>query len=65
MAFGATARGNLGCPPEQYPHALAMVLDGKVQLASFVELHPLDALAGRFPMKISAAAFRCTTGTAR
>jgi 6-hydroxycyclohex-1-ene-1-carbonyl-CoA dehydrogenase len=42
MAFDASARGNWGCPPDQYPHALAMVLDGKVQLAPFVELHPLD-----------------------
>jgi len=42
MAFDATARGNWGCPPEQYPAALQLVLDGKVVLAPFVELHPLD-----------------------
>lgn len=42
MAFDATARGNWGCPPEQYPPALALVLEGKVQLQPFVELHPLD-----------------------
>ena len=42
MAFDATARGNWGCPPEQYPAALRLVLDGKVTLAPFVELHPLD-----------------------
>jgi 6-hydroxycyclohex-1-ene-1-carbonyl-CoA dehydrogenase len=42
MAFDATARGNWGCPPEQYPHALAMVLEGKVQIAPFIEMHPLE-----------------------
>jgi 6-hydroxycyclohex-1-ene-1-carbonyl-CoA dehydrogenase len=42
MAFDATARGNWGCPPEQYPAALKLVLEGKVALAPFVEKHPLD-----------------------
>ena len=42
MAFDATARGNWGCPPEQYPAALALVLEGRVVLAHFVERHPLD-----------------------
>ena len=42
MAFDATARGNWGCPPEQYPAALQLVLEGKVALAPYVELHPLD-----------------------
>jgi 6-hydroxycyclohex-1-ene-1-carbonyl-CoA dehydrogenase len=41
MAFDATARGNWGCPPEQYPAALRLVLEGKVQLAPFIEFHPL------------------------
>lgn len=41
MAFDATARGNWGCPPEQYPAALRMVLEGKINLAPFVEIHPL------------------------
>lgn len=41
MAFDATARGNWGCPPQQYPAALRMVLEGKIQLAPFVEVHPL------------------------
>ena len=39
MAFDATARGNWGCPPEQYPSALAMVLEGKIKVAPYVELH--------------------------
>ena len=42
MAFDATARGNWGCPPEQYPAALALVLQGKVVLGPYVERHPLD-----------------------
>ncbi|MFO1216416.1 MAG: 6-hydroxycyclohex-1-ene-1-carbonyl-CoA dehydrogenase [Burkholderiaceae bacterium] len=44
MAFDARALGNWGCPPEQYPAALDLVLDGKVQLAPFVETHPLDQI---------------------
>lgn len=42
MAFDATARGNWGCPPDQYPNALAMVLEGKVKIEPFVETHPLE-----------------------
>ena len=42
MAFDARAIGNWGCPPEHYPAALDLVLDGKVALAPFVEMHPLD-----------------------
>lgn len=41
MAFDARALGNWGCPPEFYPAALDLVLDGKVKLAPFVETHPL------------------------
>jgi len=41
MAFHARALGNWGCPPELYPAALDLVLDGKIELASFVERHPL------------------------
>jgi 6-hydroxycyclohex-1-ene-1-carbonyl-CoA dehydrogenase len=42
MAFDATARGNWGCPPDQYPAALRLVLEGKVALAPFVEMHALE-----------------------
>jgi 6-hydroxycyclohex-1-ene-1-carbonyl-CoA dehydrogenase len=42
MAFDATARGNWGCPPDQYPAALQLVLDGKIALAPYVEVHPLE-----------------------
>ena len=44
MAFDARALGNWGCPPESYPAALDLVLEGKVQLKPFVETHPLDDL---------------------
>jgi 6-hydroxycyclohex-1-ene-1-carbonyl-CoA dehydrogenase len=42
MALDATARGNWGCPPDQYPAALNLVLQGKVAIAPYVEEHPLD-----------------------
>jgi 6-hydroxycyclohex-1-ene-1-carbonyl-CoA dehydrogenase len=42
MAFDATARGNWGCPPDQYPAALKLVLEGKVALAPFIEFHSLE-----------------------
>jgi 6-hydroxycyclohex-1-ene-1-carbonyl-CoA dehydrogenase len=42
MAFDARALGNWGCPPDYYPQALDLVLDGKVQIKPFVETHPLD-----------------------
>jgi len=42
MAFDARALGNWGCPPELYPAALDLVLDGKINLAAFVEQRPLD-----------------------
>ena len=42
MAFDARAIGNWGCPPELYPSALELVLEGKVQVLPFVESHPLD-----------------------
>lgn len=41
MAFHARALGNWGCPPDLYPGALDLVLDGKIALAPFVERHPL------------------------
>ncbi|HNT40513.1 MAG TPA: 6-hydroxycyclohex-1-ene-1-carbonyl-CoA dehydrogenase [Rubrivivax sp.] len=44
MAFDARAIGNWGCPPEYYPAALDLVLDGRVRLAPFVETHPLDRI---------------------
>jgi 6-hydroxycyclohex-1-ene-1-carbonyl-CoA dehydrogenase len=48
MAFDARALGNWGCPPEYYPAALDLVLDGKVQVAPFVEQHPLSQINAVF-----------------
>ena len=48
MAFDARAIGNWGCPPELYPDALDLVLDGKVELKPFVEPHPLDDINAVF-----------------
>ena len=44
MAFHARAMGNWGCPPELYPDALELVLEGKVALGPFIEKHPLDEI---------------------
>jgi 6-hydroxycyclohex-1-ene-1-carbonyl-CoA dehydrogenase len=44
MAFHARAIGNWGCPPELYPQALELVLDGRVKVAPFVEKHPLSEI---------------------
>ncbi len=41
MAFHARALGNWGCPPDLYPAALQLVLDGRVQVGPFVERRPL------------------------
>ena len=42
MAYDATARGNWGCPPDQYPYALDAVLKLQVAVAPYVEEHSLD-----------------------
>ena len=42
MAFDATARGNWGCPAEEYPAALDLVLSGKIQIEPFIERHSLN-----------------------
>jgi 6-hydroxycyclohex-1-ene-1-carbonyl-CoA dehydrogenase len=44
MAFHGRALGNWGCATELYPGALDLVLDRKIELASFVERHPLDSI---------------------
>ncbi len=48
MAFDATARGNWGCAPENYPKALDLVLQKKIAIAPFIEIHPLDDLPELF-----------------
>jgi len=44
MAFHARAIGNWGCPPELYPKALELVLNGRIKVAPFVEKHPLSEI---------------------
>jgi 6-hydroxycyclohex-1-ene-1-carbonyl-CoA dehydrogenase len=44
MAYHARAIGNWGCPPEFYPKALELVLNGRIKVAPFVEKHPLSEI---------------------
>jgi 6-hydroxycyclohex-1-ene-1-carbonyl-CoA dehydrogenase len=44
MAYHARAIGNWGCPPELYPKALELVLNGRIKVAPFVEKHPLEKI---------------------
>jgi len=44
MAFSAKLQGNWGCLPEYYPQALALVLEGKIHMKPFVNLHPLEQI---------------------
>jgi 6-hydroxycyclohex-1-ene-1-carbonyl-CoA dehydrogenase len=41
MALDATAQGNWGCPAEQYPSALKLVLEGRIVVEPFIERHNL------------------------
>jgi 6-hydroxycyclohex-1-ene-1-carbonyl-CoA dehydrogenase len=42
MAFDASAFGTWGCSPRLYPDAVAMVIDGRVNLRPFIERRPLS-----------------------
>jgi len=48
MALDATAQGNWGCLPELYRDVLDLVLEGRVELAPFVETRPLDTINETF-----------------
>lgn len=48
MAYDARCLGNWGCPPELYPEALALVFDGRVRLAPFIERRPLETINSVF-----------------
>lgn len=48
MAFDARAEGTWGCLPSLYPSALELVLDGRVQIAPFVEKRPLSTIDAVF-----------------
>jgi 6-hydroxycyclohex-1-ene-1-carbonyl-CoA dehydrogenase len=44
MAFDAELIGTWGCPPEFYPQVLEMCLDGRIDLAPFVETRPMSQI---------------------
>jgi 6-hydroxycyclohex-1-ene-1-carbonyl-CoA dehydrogenase len=48
MAFDAEIIGTWGCPPERYAEVLAMCLDGRIQLAPFVETRPMSRIVETF-----------------
>ncbi|MDP2305671.1 MAG: 6-hydroxycyclohex-1-ene-1-carbonyl-CoA dehydrogenase [Pseudomonadota bacterium] len=48
MAFDARALGNWGCDPAYYPEVVQMALDGRIDIASRVELRPLADIATAF-----------------
>jgi 6-hydroxycyclohex-1-ene-1-carbonyl-CoA dehydrogenase len=48
MAFDAEIIGTWGCLPKYYPEALAMVLDGRIQVAPFVETRPMSTIRETF-----------------
>jgi 6-hydroxycyclohex-1-ene-1-carbonyl-CoA dehydrogenase len=48
MAFDARAEGTWGCLPELYPSALALILEGRVKIAPFVERRPLSSIDAVF-----------------
>jgi 6-hydroxycyclohex-1-ene-1-carbonyl-CoA dehydrogenase len=48
MAFDAEIIGTCGCPPEYYPIVLDMVLNGRINVESFVETRPMSSIAETF-----------------
>ena len=48
MAYDAQVMGVWGCPPEHYPGVLDLCLDGRIQLAPFVETRPMSRIAETF-----------------
>jgi 6-hydroxycyclohex-1-ene-1-carbonyl-CoA dehydrogenase len=48
MAFDAEIIGTWGCLPKHYPHALRMVLDGRIQIEPFVEIRPMSKIQETF-----------------
>jgi 6-hydroxycyclohex-1-ene-1-carbonyl-CoA dehydrogenase len=44
MAYDATVHGTWGCPPEAYVEVLALIAEGKVAVAPFVEIAPMAKL---------------------
>lgn len=48
MAFDATAFGSWGCPPELYPEALRLVLEGAVEVKPFIRRMPMSDIQEAF-----------------
>ena len=48
MAFDARAIGNWGCDPKYYPEVIALVGEGKIKLAPFVQTFPLREINAVF-----------------
>jgi 6-hydroxycyclohex-1-ene-1-carbonyl-CoA dehydrogenase len=48
MALDATAFGNWGCSPRLYPEAVDLVVQRKVQVRPFIDVHPLTDGAALF-----------------
>jgi 6-hydroxycyclohex-1-ene-1-carbonyl-CoA dehydrogenase len=48
MAFDAQLIGTWGCPPERYPEVMRLCIDGRIQLAPFVEVRPMSQIAQTF-----------------
>lgn len=44
MAYDADIRGTWGCLPGYYPEVLALVLDGKINIARFLETRPMSQI---------------------
>lgn len=44
MAFDATVHGTWGCPPEAYPDVLALIQNGSLAVAPFVDYAPMSSL---------------------
>lgn len=48
MAFDADAFGSWGCPPELYPEAVRLVVDGEIDLRPFVRRMPMERIRDAF-----------------
>jgi 6-hydroxycyclohex-1-ene-1-carbonyl-CoA dehydrogenase len=44
MHFRARTIESGGCPPELYPQALELVLNGRIKVTEFIEKHWLDEI---------------------
>ncbi len=44
MAFDATVMGTWGCKPELYPEVINLVADGKLDIGSFTDTHPMSEI---------------------